>query len=165
MRIRGSVALFMALTLAGCATKGPLDFGLESPYVAAQTAVIRPATKEEKTEPKANLAVRIFVNPTGRGSIANLVSIARIGGAKASADLSKYGSVRVSPGEYQVEASCSVPSWSGYFSVMVEARPGKEYLLECLGNTAHTMKLKVLEHIGARATSPSAQDHQQRRES
>ncbi len=146
MKTRYTIPAIVMLVVSGCATKGPIEYGLKDNGPLAQTAVIRPATREEKTEPKANLAIRIFVNPMGGGSVARLEYINNVSGRPGGKSLKDYSSVRVAPGVYDVGASCMVGGFIGYFSERVDAKPGKLYLLECFGNTAHTMKMKVFEH-------------------
>lgn len=132
-----------ALVSVGCASKGTLNFRLDESFSADQVAIIRPATKEEKKEPKPGLAVRIFVNPGGP-ALATLTYISSPG-VTDRIDLRGYDAVRVRPGVYEIGASCWLNPYMRRFAATVHVGPGKEYLIECLGNTAHMLKLTVFE--------------------
>lgn len=136
--IIGLAATFLLTGWGG--SKGTYDYQLGDRGSQQDTAIIRPAEKSERRAPKANAAVRIFVNPGG-ASVARLVAI---GSVEAPAEqLSGYRAVRVRPGAYQVTVQCSTGGWQGSFAVMIEAAGGQEQLIECIGNTGHTMDVSV----------------------
>lgn len=140
--LRISFAL-LGLTLAsGCASTRPdtlLAYANEgdSPH---NLALIRAATKEEKKEEEANLFVKILVNPSGRGSVAKITAIEKIG-VPEPVDIWHYKSVKVPPGNYIVHARCYLPAFTLYFNVPIIVSAGNEYLLECTGNTTDTSKI------------------------
>ena len=146
MRSKLAIACLSVFLLAGWGRhKGTFNYLLDEGFNPADTALIIPATKDEKREPKANLAVRIFVNPAGRGSVAGLDSITQLDSSRSTAKLGGFNAVRVKPGVYAVNVSCFISGWVGFFSVTVAADPGQEYLVECLGNRAVSMKVDVFE--------------------
>jgi hypothetical protein len=119
--------------------KGTFDYQLAPDAPADVTAIIRPAENDERRAPKANVVVRIF-NPGGP-SRALLLGI-----NAPSATLQKlkgYGAVRVMPGTYEVVVQCITGGWWGNFTLSVPVAAGEQRLIECTGNTAHTMAVSV----------------------
>jgi hypothetical protein len=144
--------LALLLLLIGCVNKeGVVNFmakpGLE--ITPNGTALIRPATDDEKTERKSVLALRIFVNPRGVGNMAMLEEISSPNGDVMNLSSRNVSAIRVPPGQYFVKAICTQSSYPAilnmHFGVAIEARAGKQYLLECTGITAATTRMVVHE--------------------
>ena len=138
--VLGFTAIFLLTGWGWRDRKGTFDYQLGDNASQQETAIIRPAAKSERRAPKANAAIRIFVNPGGP-STAQLLAI---GSTDTPAEkLNGYGAVRVKPGTYQVSVRCLTGGWYGDFAVAIEAAAGQEQLIECVGNTAHTMNVSV----------------------
>lgn len=139
-----STALTALLLLTGWGiskSKGNFDYLLPQGYLSEQTAIIRPAAKEEMREGKPNLAKRLFVH--GAGSQAKLMAIST--GDEPDVKLAEYDSVRTMAGVYNLNVRCTRGGYHGYFIYRLVAVAGGEYLFECVGSTAHTMTLVMVE--------------------
>lgn len=128
--------------LYGCVTpsSGPISVFSADTLQPTEIATIRPATAEEKQERRANLAIRLLVNPSGRGSLVRLLSISSAG-SNEQIDLRGYSSVKVPAGSYIIRAECFLPSVTLFFKVPMDVRANSEYLLECTGNTGHSARI------------------------
>lgn len=135
------ISMAFTLMMSACAVPtGTLHLSPATPIAA--TALIRAATREEKLEKKANLAVRIFVNPDGQGSLVRITSITSLSEHQREHHrLKDHASVRVLPGRYIVDAFCILPGVSIDFVVPMSVVAGNQYLLECMGNTAIQTKI------------------------
>jgi hypothetical protein len=121
---------------------GVLNWTGHDPIAESETALIRAATVDEKIEQRGNAAVRIFVNPVGRGSTATLLKISALESRKSEI-LKKYSTVRVAPGRYVVQARCIIFPFALKREIEIDAAANNEYLIECAGHTGHTTRLIV----------------------
>jgi len=136
------VAVSAMLLLTGWGkNKGTLDYGMPEPYGPEETALIRPAGKEEMREGKPNLAKRLFL--TGAGSEAKLMAISTGNGSDVK--LADYDAVRTLPGLHNLNVRCTRGGFHVHFVGSLLVVAGGEYLFECVGSTAHTVRLMVTE--------------------
>jgi hypothetical protein len=124
------------MILPGCAGVGTLLAFDSEQAPTSNTALIRPATKEEKLEKKADpVLIVLNLGLIQRGPIVHMRYITEVE-SKRAANLSRFASVRVPPGEYLLVADCPVAGYDITYKLPMVVAPGGEYLLECTGITA-----------------------------
>ena len=141
--LRRILCLGIAGLLQGCAGLHHINTDPATPV--EKTALIRPATAEEKVKRPA-----LFPGPS-----LGLVGITDLNVPKNERKYVKAeGSYRVLPGQYLVRASClSYPALL-FFNVSISVEPGYEYAMECTGTGTRNIAVATRARRAATAATP-----------
>jgi hypothetical protein len=139
-KIQSILTASAATLLVGCIPAGTYSYVAKG-TPAAETALIRPANKQER-QYKPSTAARIFGGPSGAAQItyfspANDLKLGKV--------IRQYDSLRVSPGSYMVRALCVVGGFYNWFNLPINAKASKVYLLECVGSFARNVHVTTRE--------------------